>query len=166
MTIRHSGKRVLFEQAPPELLATDPSCWVLEPGASWHGFASLPENWCMLDPIKLGIVCPGCAKTARLETSGIPGDLVSAYLGRIGTVPSRTTDHMLLFLFFDGRDQGQVGQPHRRAAFDFKRDYDRNTPLENALPGVVAASPKRYAGLGLRDLGDQMWAHLREKRQG
>jgi arginine decarboxylase len=49
---------------------------------------------------------------------------------------------------------------------DFKRDYDRNAPLEDVLPGLVAASPKRYARLGLHDLGDQMWAHMRESRQG
>ena len=30
----------------------------------------------------------------QLETQGIPGDIVTAYLGRHGIVPSRTTDHM------------------------------------------------------------------------
>src|SRR3954468_23091318 len=54
-----SGKRIPFPQAPAELLATDPACWVLHPGDSWHGFEGIPDNWCMLDPIKFGIVCPG-----------------------------------------------------------------------------------------------------------
>ncbi len=165
VTIRHSGKRVPFEHAPAEILATDPGCWVLEPGENWHGFASVPENWCMLDPIKLGIVCPGLRDDGTLETRGVPGDLVSAYLGRLGTVPSRTTDHMLLFLFSMGVTKGKWGSLIAQL-LDFKRDYDRNAPLEDALPGLVAASPKRYAGLGLHDLGDQMWAHMRESRQG
>jgi arginine decarboxylase len=165
VTIRHSGKRMAFEHAPAELLATDPTCWVLEPGEKWHGFANVPENWCMLDPIKLGVICPGLRADGTLETRGIPGDLVSAYLGRIGTVPSRTTDHMLLFLFSMGVTKGKWGSLIA-ALLDFKRDYDRNTPLEDALPALVAASPKRYAGLGLRELGNQMWTHMRESRQG
>ena len=32
------GKRIPFHEAPAELLATDPNCWVLHPGESWHGF--------------------------------------------------------------------------------------------------------------------------------
>ncbi|MFL6620681.1 MAG: arginine decarboxylase, partial [Povalibacter sp.] len=31
---------------------------------------------------------------------------------------------------------------------------------------VVAASPQKYANKGLRDLGDEMWSHLRASRQG
>ena len=165
VTIRHSGKRVPFEYAPPELLATDPGCWVLEPGENWHGFASIPENWCMLDPIKLGVICPGLRDDGSLEQRGIPGDLVSAYLGRIGTVPSRTTDHMLLFLFSMGVTKGKWGSLIAEL-LDFKRDYDRNAPLEDVLPGIVSSSPKRYARLGLRDLGDQMWERMRQTRQG
>jgi arginine decarboxylase len=31
---------------------------------------------------------------------------------------------------------------------------------------MVAAAPHRYGGKGLKDLGDEMWAHLRKSRQG
>ena len=31
---------------------------------------------------------------------------------------------------------------------DFKADYDRNAPLDEVLPRVVAAAPQRYAGNG------------------
>jgi arginine decarboxylase len=31
---------------------------------------------------------------------------------------------------------------------------------------VAEAAPERYAGMGLKDLGDEMWAHLRKSRQG
>jgi arginine decarboxylase len=48
----------------------------------------------------------------------------------------------------------------------FKTDYDRNAPLAEVLPTIVAAAPARYAGKGLKDLGDEMWTHLRESRQG
>jgi arginine decarboxylase len=49
---------------------------------------------------------------------------------------------------------------------DFKVDYDRNAPLTEVLPNVVASAPERYAGMGLKDLGDEMWAHLRKSKQG
>src|SRR5882672_3181586 len=104
-----TGKRVPFHKAPAELLATDPGCWVLHPGESWHGFEGLPDGWCMLDPIKFGIVCPGMKPDGNLEKDGVPADIVSAYLGRHGIVPSRTTDHMVLFLFSIGVTKGKWG---------------------------------------------------------
>jgi arginine decarboxylase len=165
VTIRHSGKRVPFANAPAEILATDPTCWTLEPGEVWHGFGNVSENWCMLDPIKFGVVCPGMGDDGALAAAGIPGDLVSAYLARVGVVPSRTTDHMVLFLFSMGITKGKWGSL-LTALLDFKADYDRNAPLEQVLPALVACAPQRYARMGLRDLGDQMWARMRSTRQG
>jgi len=160
-----SGKRIAFHEAPAELLANDPNCWVLHPGESWHGFDEVPDGWCMLDPIKFGIVCPGMKTDGQLDTKGIPADIVTAYLGRHGIVPSRTTDHMVLFLFSIGVTKGKWGTL-LNTLLDFKADYDRNAALTEVLPGLVASAPQRYAGLGLRDLGDEMWAHLRKSRQG
>ena len=160
-----SGKRIPFHRAPAELLATDPSCWVLRPGEAWHGFDAIPDGWCLLDPIKFGIVCPGMKPDGQLDGRGIPADIVTAYLGRHGIVPSRTTDHMVLFLFSIGITKGKWGTL-LNTLLDFKTDYDRNAPLPEVLPNVVAASPDRYAGMGLRDLGDALWAHMRKNRQG
>ncbi len=159
------GRRIPFHEAPEELLTTDPNCWVLHPGESWHGFEGLPEGWCMLDPIKFGIVCPGMKDDGQLDTNGIPADIVTAYLGRHGIVPSRTTDHMVLFLFSIGITKGKWGTL-LNTLLDFKADYDRNAPLSEVVPSVYAAAPQRYAGKGLKDLGDEMWAHLRKSRQG
>jgi arginine decarboxylase len=119
----------------------------------------------MLDPIKLGVICPGMREDGMLADRGIPGDLVSAYLARTGVVPSRTTDHMLLFLFSMGVTKGKWGSLIA-ALLDFKTDYDRNAPLEHVMPAIVDSSPERYAKLGLRDLGDRMWARMRATRQG
>jgi arginine decarboxylase len=160
-----SGRRIPFHEAPEELLATDPNCWVLRPGDSWHGFEEIPDNWCMLDPIKFGIVCPGMEKSGQLGESGIPADIVTAYLGRHGIVPSRTTDHMVLFLFSIGVTKGKWGTL-LNTLLDFKVDYDRNAPLAEVLPSIVAAAPARYAGKGLKDLGNEMWQHLRKSKQG
>ena len=138
---------------------------MLHPGETWHGFDGLPDGWCMLDPIKVGIVCPGMQADSELAATGIPADLVTAYLGRHGIVPSRTTDHMVLFLFSVGVTKGKWGTLVN-TLLDFKNDYERNAPLAQVVPGVVAAAPGRYAGMGLKDLGDEMWAHMRKSRQG
>jgi arginine decarboxylase len=159
-----TAKRIPFHEAPAALLATDPNCWVLHPGESWHGFEGLPDGWCMLDPIKFGIVCPGMQNDSQLAESGIPADIVSAYLGRHGIVPSRTTDHMVLFLFSIGVTKGKWGTL-LNTLLDFKVDYDRNAPLTEVLPNIASASSDRYAGKGLKDLGDEIWAHLRKSRQ-
>jgi arginine decarboxylase len=119
----------------------------------------------MLDPIKFGIVCPGMKPDGQLDTKGIPADIVTAYLGRQGIVPSRTTDHMVLFLFSVGITKGKWGTL-LNALLDFKADYDRNAPLAEVLPRVLAAAPERYAGMGLKDLGDELWAHMKKSRQG
>ena len=162
---RPKGRQIPFHEAPAEWLATEPSCWVLHPGESWHGFEDLPDGWCMLDPIKFGIVCPGMKNDGELDKTGIPADIVTAYLGRHGIVPSRTTDHMVLFLFSVGITKGKWGTL-LNTLLDFKADYDRNAPLAEVLPALVAGAPQRYAGKGLKDLGDEMWAHLRKSKQG
>jgi arginine decarboxylase len=160
-----SGRTIAFDEAPEELLAHDPSCWILHPNDAWHGFSGLPDGWCMLDPIKVGIVCPGMQADGALAERGIPADIVTAYLGRHGIVPSRTTDHMVLFLFSMGVTKGKWGTL-LNTLLDFKADYDRNAPLSEVLPGLVANAPHRYAGKGLKDLGDEMWQQLRTSRQG
>ena len=160
-----NGRRVPFFEASEEQLANDPGCWILHPHESWHGFEGLPEGWCMLDPIKLGVLCPGMRGDGELEASGVPADIVTAYLARHGIVPSRTTDHMVLFLFSMGVTKGKWGTL-LNTLLDFKVDYDRNAPLTEVTPAIAAADPKRYAGMGLKDLGDQMWEHLRSSRQG
>jgi arginine decarboxylase len=162
---KKTGKRVPFQDVPASRLASDPECWVLHPGEDWHGFDNIPDGWCMLDPIKFGIVCPGMKTDGALDAHGIPADLVSAYLGRSGIVPSRTTDHMVLFLFSVGVTKGKWGTLIN-ALLDFKKDYDRNAPLAEVVPNIAAAGGKRYAGMGLKDLGDEMWAHMKKSKQG
>ena len=45
-----SGQRIAFEDAPEGFLITNPDCWVLHPGETWHGFEGLEDGYCMLDP--------------------------------------------------------------------------------------------------------------------
>ena len=39
---------------------------------------------------------------------------------------------------------------------------NNNTALEEVLPDVVKAAPQRYAGMGLRDLCEEMFAAMKE----
>ena len=72
---------------------------------------------------------------------------------------------MVLFLFSIGVTKGKWGTL-LNTLLDFKVDYDRNAPLEEVLPSIAAKSPARYAGKGLKDLGDEMWQQLRKSKQG
>jgi arginine decarboxylase len=157
------GKTVAFADADRDQLATDPAPWVLEPGAVWHGFEGLEDGWAMLDPIKAGIVTPGMGDDGAMLETGIPAPVVSAYLGRNATVPSRTTDFMVLCLFTMGVTKGKWGTLIN-TLLAFKRDYDANAPLAQVLPNLAATGAGRYDGMGLRDLADDMFAAMREMR--
>ena len=161
----YTGKRLPFADAPPELLRTVPDCWLLHPGESWHGFGDIADGWCMLDPTKAGILAPGMGDDGELGDWGVPATLLTAYLGRHGIVPSRSTDHMVLCLFSVGITRGKWGTL-LNALLAFKRDWDANAPLAAVLPELLAGTGSRYAGLGLRDLGERMWAHLRASPPG
>ncbi len=153
------GATLRFEDAPAQWLARSPDPWVLHPRETWHGFGDIDDGYCMLDPIKVSIVTPGVADAGGLERRGIPAALVTAYLHRRGVEVEKTTDFTILFLFSIGITKGKWGTL-LNALLDFKRDYDRNAGLAEVLPQVQAADPARYAGLGLRDLADQMFAQL------
>jgi len=155
-----TGETVPFADAPRELLATDPACWILHPGESWHGFDGIPDGWCMLDPIKAGIVCPGMGADGCLEDWGVPAAVLSAFLYRRGIIPSRTTDFMVLCLFSVGITKGKWGTLVN-TLLNFKDAWDENEPLADCLPDLVATAPGRYGRLGLRDLCDEMFARMK-----
>jgi arginine decarboxylase len=155
------GRKTRFEEASAEQLATDPECWVLHPGDTWHGFGDLEDDYCMLDPIKVSVVTPGVADKGGLDKRGIPASLVTSYLHYRGVEVEKTTDFTILFLFSIGITKGKWGTL-LNALLEFKRDYDRNVPVEQVLPHLTAGV---YHNLGLREVADQMFAQLKESRQ-
>ena len=155
-----SGAEVPFVQASREQLTTDPACWTLKPGDKWHGFEQLEDEWCLLDPIKAGILAPGMGDDGNLLESGIPAAMVTAYLGERGIVPSRTTDFMVLCLFSIGVTKGKWGTLIN-VLLEFKDDYDNNTQLKRCLPDLISADAARYAGMGLKDLCDEMFNYMK-----
>jgi len=160
-----SGQEYSFEEAPADLLVHEQDCWRLHPGESWHGFDDLKDNWCMLDPIKVSLLTPGMGDDGELLDTGVPAELVAAYVGRFGIVPTRTTDYQVMFLFTIGITKGKWATLVN-TLLSFKRLYDGNARLEEALPELVAGHPERYSGLGLKDLGDEMFAFLKEYDPG
>ena len=159
-----SGERIAFEDAPEALLITDPDCWVLHPGETWHGFEGLEDGYCMLDPIKVTVVAPGIAADGAFEQRGIPAAIIAAYLVRHGFEYEKTQDFTILFLFSIGMTKAKWGTL-LTTLIKFKEDYDANVGLDVILPSLVAAFPDRYATMGLRDLSDEMFDHYRQSGQ-
>ncbi|MGB8212140.1 MAG: Orn/Lys/Arg decarboxylase N-terminal domain-containing protein [Anaerolineales bacterium] len=159
-----TGKKIAFADAPDELLITDPDCWVLHPGEAWHGFKDLEDGYCMLDPIKVSVVTPGLSTDGSFEKPGIPATLVTAYLDQRGIQVEKTNDFTILFLFSLGVTKGKYGTLIN-ALLHFKEDYDANAPLDEVLIASAAGAPERYAGMGLRDLADEMFAQMQETNQ-
>ncbi|PRH70573.1 arginine decarboxylase [Yersinia pestis] len=160
ITDSKSGKKLPFSQASREQLTTDPPCWVLKPGDPWHGFEQLEEDWCMLDPIKAGIMVPGMGDDGKLSEKGIPAAIVTAFLGQRGIVPSRTTDFMVLCLFSVGVTKGKWGTLIN-VLLEFKQHYDSNTPISVCLPDLAKNYPHQYAHKGLKVLCDEMFAYMK-----
>ena len=161
VTDKQSGKRIPFCRASEEQLSTDPECWVLHPNEEWHGFGDIEDGWCMLDPIKVSVVTPGVNADGSLADWGIPASVLTSYLDNKGIIVEKTTDFTILFLFSMGVTKGKWGTL-LNALFEFKRDYDRNTPLERVIPGLAAEHPERYAGMGLKDLAGEMFKAMSE----
>jgi lysine decarboxylase/arginine decarboxylase len=157
------GKSHTFADAPAELLTTEPDCWVMHPGQSWHGYKDLESDYALLDPIKVSVVCPGVNRDGSMAINGIPAALLVSYLGERGIVNEKTTDFTVLFLFSVGITKGKWGTL-LNAMLAFKDDYDKNAPLTETLPSLVKKYP-HYQGMGLKDLSDTMFAHVKSSGQ-
>jgi arginine decarboxylase len=158
-----TGIGYAFSDAPDELLATEPSCWTLENEAPWHGFGALPDGFCLLDPIKVTITMPGMDVSGTFANRGIPAQIVTLFLDEQRIEIEKTGDYIMLVLFSIGMTKGKWGTL-LDGLLAFKRAYDHNTPLRDALPTLAAAHPDRYQTLGLADLCEEMHQALRASR--
>jgi len=121
-----------FAEDPEALVTRD---WLLEPDADWAA--------------------------GRLSERGIPAAVVSKFLWERGLVVEKTGLYSILVLFSMGITKGKWSTLLTEL-LEFKRHYDNNVSLCDALPAVASAGGSAYEGMGLRDLCDALHACYRE----
>jgi arginine decarboxylase len=153
----------LFEETPDSLLINSPECWTLKVGEDWHGFLDedIEEDHCMLDPTKVTILMPGINSRGELADWGIPGAILTEFLDARLVEIARTGDYTALILFSVGTSKGKWGSL-LETLFEFKRLYDNEGTLYEALPDLVAEHPHRYRDMTLKELSDEMHAAMRQ----
>ena len=155
--LKKEAKDWFFDVWQPDKISDEAKCWPLEPDAKWHGFQDQDADHMYLDPIKVTILTPGMGKNSKLEKSGIPASIVSAYLDRHGIVVEKTGPYNMLFLFSLGIDEPKaMALLHALAAF--KRDYDLNLTIEVMLPEIYAKNPEFYKSMTIQDLANGIHA--------
>jgi arginine decarboxylase len=151
------GQTYLLEEAPDGLLTNRSSCWTLKPGEDWHGYQDedIADNYCMLDPAKVTILTPGVNAQGVVSDWGIPAAILTEFLDGRRVEIARTGDYTVLVLFSVGTSKGKWGALLENL-FEFKRLYDSEAPLEEALPELVLKYPHRYRNVTLKELADEM----------
>ncbi len=158
-----SDQSYVLEEAPDKLLMTEPSCWTLKPGDSWHGYqdADIADDYCMLDPTKVTILPPGQNAQGTIEEWGIPAAILVEFLDGRRVEIARNGDYTVLVLFSVGTSKGKWGALLENL-FEFKRLYDTDAELSEAMPELVTRFPARYRGVTLCELSDEMHAAMVE----
>jgi arginine decarboxylase len=157
VTDPRSDESYVFEEAPDALLGTSSSCWTLKPGEDWHGYQDedIADEYCMLDPAKVTILTPGVNAQGVIANWGIPAAILVEFLDSRRVEIARVGDYTVLVLFSVGTSKGKWGSLLENL-FEFKRLYDSEAPLEEALPELVQKYPNRYRNTTLLDLSDDM----------
>jgi ornithine decarboxylase len=141
-----------WEDVPIPVLLAEQQCWLLRPGARWHGFTHLADGYVMTDPNKLTLVTPGFDReTGGYLDWGVPAPVLAEFLRERGIVPEKNDLNTILFLITPGIEVSKAGTLIA-ALDDFKRLFDRNAPLREVLPAFVAARLRVYGQERLRDL--------------
>jgi arginine decarboxylase len=158
-----TGQTSLFEETPDSLLIQASDCWTLKPEEDWHGFRDedISQDHCMLDPTKVTILMPGINSRGELAEWGIPGAILTEFLDARLVEIARTGDYTALILFSVGTSKGKWGSL-LETLFEFKRLYDNEGTLYEALPDLVAKHPHRYKDMTLKELSDEMHAAMGE----
>jgi len=155
------GKRVAFEKADTEFLATHQKPWVFTKKDPWHGFEDMEDNYAMLDPIKLTFTTRGIDDRGKMGDEGIPASVVTNYLIDKGIVCEKTDYYSFLLLNSLGTTRAKQGTL-LSALMGFKHLYDTNAPLSGVFPALVQQYPEHYQGVGLKDHCNDIHRHFRD----
>jgi arginine decarboxylase len=109
----------------------------------------------MLDPTKVTILMPGVDAQGNIGEWGIPAAILTEFLDARRVEIARNGDYTVLVLFSVGTSKGKWGSLLENL-FEFKRLYDNEATLDEALPDLVAKYPNRYRNVTLRELSDEM----------
>ena len=159
------GETYVFEDAPDELLTNHSGSWTLKPGEEWHGYndEDVADEYCMLDPTKVTILTPGVNAQGVIAEWGIPAAILVEFLDARRVEIARTGDYTVLVLFSVGTSKGKWGSLLENL-FEFKRLYDTEATLSEALPDLVEKYPQKYRNVTLKELSDEMHAAMVELR--
>ena len=160
----HGGttREIPWEHVPTDDLAGDSRYWELAPGARWHGFTHVADGYAITDPNKLILLTPGFDRdTGAYAPRGVPAPVVAQFLRENRVVPEKNDLNALLFLLTPGVESSKAGTL-LSALVAFKRHYDDNVRLDEAIGEFVRRRPARYGGVRLRDLCAEMHAFFRD----
>ena len=160
----HGGttREIPWEHVPTDDLAGDSRYWELAPGARWHGFTHVADGYAITDPNKLILLTPGFDRdTGAYAPRGVPAPVVAQFLRENRVVPEKNDLNALLFLLTPGVESSKAGTL-LSALVAFKRHYDDNVRLDDAIGEFVRRRPARYGGVRLRDLCAEMHAFFRD----
>ena len=151
-----------WEDIPTEVLLKEKQCWEMRKGAAWHGYRHIEDGYAMVDPCKLELVTPGFdRRTGEYLDWGIPASVLAQFLRERGIVPEKNDLNTILFLVTPGIETSKAGTLIS-ALVRFKRLFDANAPLAEALPAFAKTYSEHYASTRLRDLCVDMHRFYRE----
>lgn len=148
--LREESDSWFFDVWQPENIGTK-ECWELKPEDKWHGFRNIDQEHMYLDPIKVTLLTPGLNGDGTMAECGIPASIVSKYLDDRGVIVEKTGPYNLLFLFSFGIDNTKA-MGLLRELCNFRRDYDRNLEIKEAIPSLYKKDPSFYDGMRLQEL--------------
>ena len=148
--LREESDSWFFDVWQPENIGTK-ECWELKPEDKWHGFRNIDQEHMYLDPIKVTRLTPGLNGDGTMAERGIPASIVSKYLDDRGVIVEKTGPYNLLFLFSFGIDNTKA-MGLLRELCNFRRDYDRNLEIKEAIPSLYKKDPSFYDGMRLQEL--------------
>lgn len=148
--LREESDSWFFDVWQPENIGTK-ECWELKPEDKWHGFRNIDQEHMYLDPIKVTLLTPGLNGDGTMAERGIPASIVSKYLDDRGVIVEKTGPYNQLFLFSFGIDNTKA-MGLLRELCNFRRDYDRNLEIKEAIPSLYKKDPSFYDGMRLQEL--------------
>ncbi len=141
-----------WEDLPTDVLIQEKQCWEMRKNARWHGYANIEDGYAMVDPCKLELVTPGFDRaTGKYLDWGVPASVLAVYLRERGIVPEKCDLNTILFLVTPGIETSKAGALIT-ALVAFKRLFDENAPLTEAVPAFARVHSPHYDQTGLRDL--------------